>query len=513
MKPVRITIFFQLFIFTALLVAGISIGLGFWFAFNAKKLVLSEMRLRSEMLSKTLAENAVKGVETRNIFRSLNPLIQSTLKQRDVIYIHILDATGIVLASSKLKEGQAWVEENRDEDLEIESPIVSPEKESITGQKEVLLGIPSGTTIQIGSVRLGVSLKHVKQNIQVMTLISLLISGMFLMSGVGVAFVFARLFSNRIRSLKEATEQIEHGVIETHVFPKREDELGDLTHTFNRMARALTLSMQEVSQTRARLEERVLERTAELARINADLEQFSIVASHDLKEPLRGVAIYAQLLKERYENRLDQDANNIIAAITGNIHRMNQMLEALLEYTRVRQGKIHSMNSAIAVRHAVANLHTMIQESHGVIRCDYDTMPTVMMDETMMTILFQNLISNALRFHGPEPPRIEITGEEMPVFPSDGHATAPWVEAGGALFSVCDNGIGINPAHFEKIFLPFQRLHAQTKYPGTGIGLPICKKIVDRLGGRIWVESEEEKGATFFFTIPNRREETTSESI
>jgi PAS domain S-box-containing protein len=233
-----------------------------------------------------------------------------------------------------------------------------------------------------------------------------------------------------------------------------------------------------------------LQRTAEeLARSNADLEQFAWVASHDLQEPLRMVAGYVQLLERRYKGRLDADAEEFIGFAVDGAKRMQTLINDLLAYSRIAtRGKPPAPTDAgQALEGALANLKLAIQDCGAAVT--RGKLPTVMADPTQLSQLFQNLIGNALKFKGAAPPAIHVDATER---------NGEWV------FAVKDNGIGIEPKDRERIFQLFQRLHGHADYPGTGIGLAVCKKIVERHGGRIWVESEPGRGSTFYFTIPNQ---------
>jgi len=238
---------------------------------------------------------------------------------------------------------------------------------------------------------------------------------------------------------------------------------------------------------RKRMEEELKQTLAELERSNAELEEFAYVASHDLQEPLRMVASYLQLIERRYKNRLDKDADEFIAFAVDGATRMQKMINKVLLYSRIgKQSKpLRPIDCEDILDQVVANLATSIQES-GVI-VTRDPLPTVMANDSLLIELFQNLIGNAVKFRGKKLPGIHIKAEKK---------GSDWV------FSVRDNGIGVDPRHAERIFQIFQRLHGRNKYPGTGIGLAVCKKIVERFGGRIWVESETGKGSTFYFTIP-----------
>jgi light-regulated signal transduction histidine kinase (bacteriophytochrome) len=239
-------------------------------------------------------------------------------------------------------------------------------------------------------------------------------------------------------------------------------------------------------EERKRAEESLKEKTEELARSNRDLEQFAYVASHDLQEPLRMVTNYVQLLAKRYKGKLDPDADDFINFAVDGAIRMWKLINDLLTYSRVgTQAKgLKPTDCENVLKHSLDNLKIAIEENEAVIT--HDPLPTVMGDHLQLGQLFQNLIGNAIKFRGEEPPRIHISASR---------------NGSGWTFSVRDNGIGIAPEYVERIFVIFQRLHNREEYPGTGIGLAICKKIVERHGGDIWVESEVGKGTTFYFTL------------
>jgi PAS domain S-box-containing protein len=243
--------------------------------------------------------------------------------------------------------------------------------------------------------------------------------------------------------------------------------------------------------TKRKLAEESLKRTAnELARSKADLKQFAYAASHDLREPLRNIAGFVKLLEKRYKGKLDEKADEFIDHISAGVKRMDGLIHDLLEYSQVdRKGKDFApVNCSVALQEVINNVRSAIEESGAELT--YDLLPTVIADFSQLSCLFQNLISNAIKFRGNEPLKIRILAQQK---------GDEWV------FSVKDNGIGIDPQFFERIFLIFQRLHTTREYDGTGLGLAICKKIVERHGGQIWVEPAQGKGSTFYFTIPVRQ--------
>lgn len=238
-------------------------------------------------------------------------------------------------------------------------------------------------------------------------------------------------------------------------------------------------------------EQRIQQAMAELARSNAELQQFAYVASHDLQEPLRAIAGCVQLLQQRFGGKLDGRADEYISHAVDGATRMKALINDLLEYSRVgtRANTLRPTDCGEVLKAALANLQTMVVEKKAIVT--NGPLPTITADESRMVQLLQNLIGNALKFTADRTPEVHLAAR---------HVDQAWQ------FSVRDNGIGIEPQYRERIFGVFQRLHTRREYPGTGIGLAICKRIVERHGGKIWVESEPGKGTTFLFTIPDRSE-------
>jgi PAS domain S-box-containing protein len=245
-------------------------------------------------------------------------------------------------------------------------------------------------------------------------------------------------------------------------------------------------SAQDITD-RKRAEKEVKEKEEELVRSNQELERYAYLASHDLQEPLRMVTSYMQLLERRYKDKLDQDAKEFIDFAVDGAMRMHRLINDLLTYSRVgTRGKaLAPTDTEDVFEQSLSNLQVAIEERR--VQVTHDPLPKVMADDVQLGQLFQNLVGNAIKFNQQEVPRVHVSAIQCP---------GEWV------FSVKDNGIGIDPEFKERIFLIFQRLHCKETYPGTGIGLAVCKKILERHGGRIWVESEIGKGATFYFTLP-----------
>jgi PAS domain S-box-containing protein len=248
----------------------------------------------------------------------------------------------------------------------------------------------------------------------------------------------------------------------------------------------ILLALEDISE-RKTIERALQLHMKELERSNADLEQFAYVASHDLQEPLRMIASFTQLLAKRYKGKLDSDADEFIAYIVDGSTRMHRLINDLLAYARLssRAAEFVPTDCEAVFADAVSNLGSAREENGATVT--HDPLPTVMADKDQLSRLFQNLLSNAIKFRAADPPVVHVSARR---------SGNEW------LFSVRDNGIGIDPEQFERVFLVFQRLHGKSEYSGTGVGLAICRKIVERHGGKIWIESHAGKGSTFYFTLP-----------
>jgi len=317
-------------------------------------------------------------------------------------------------------------------------------------------------------------------------MLAYLLIAIFLIVSIAAGWWIVRHVGQSVEALREATERVAQGDLRHRVGGQGRDELGVLARRFNEMVaqlEATTVSKEELRHAHDTL----LKRTEELTRSNVELDQFASVVSHDLQEPLRMITAYVHLLQAQYGGKLDKDADECIAFAVDGTKRMQGLIDDLLSYSRVgTRGKEFTATDCNAVlERTLLNLKRAIEE--GGARVTQDDLPTVFGDEFQLGQLFQNLIGNAIKHHAQSAPQIHIGCERK------GKA---W------RFSVKDNGIGIDREYAERIFVIFQRLHTRQEYPGTGIGLAICKKIVERHRGEIWVESQPGRGSTFYFTLP-----------
>ncbi len=327
------------------------------------------------------------------------------------------------------------------------------------------------------------------------------ITALVVVAGLAIVLAWtmgAMSIARPIRTLLRATHRIAEGDLDVRVGAYPRGEMGQLAHAFDDMASALATRTAALHRAAEELEATVEQRTgelrranAELARSNSDLEQFAYVASHDLQEPLRMVTSYLELIERRYADKLDERGHRFIGYAVDGAARMRALITDLLAYSRVgrRDTTVEAVDTARCLRDALANLEVAIRETGTVVTSD--DLPTVRGNRQQLTHLFQNLVANAIKFRRDESPSIHVSVR---------HDGAVWT------FGVRDNGIGIDPEYHDRIFTIFQRLHTRAEYPGTGIGLAICRKVVERHGGQIGVESEPGKGSLFTFTLPTTGE-------
>ena len=318
-----------------------------------------------------------------------------------------------------------------------------------------------------------------------------------LVIGIGLAVIVAALaLVLRITAIRPVNQlaaqarRVAGGDFRHEVTQTGPREIRWLAGDVNTMRARILLELTAVSEANEELEARA----ADLQRSNAELEQFAYVASHDLQEPLRKVTSFCQLLQRRYGGQLDEKADQYIEFAVDGAKRMQVLINDLLAFSRVGRtaADLGPVSCEAALDAAQANLSDKIAQTGAVV--ESGPLPMVLAQPTLMTAVFQNLLGNALKFRGDQPPRIAVTAERDGAFWS---------------FSDTDNGIGIEPQYADRVFLIFQRLHDKAAYPGTGIGLAMCRKIIDYFGGRIWLDTTVADGATFRFTVPALPDEET----
>ncbi|MGW5221423.1 sensor histidine kinase [Nocardia sp. NPDC004085] len=324
----------------------------------------------------------------------------------------------------------------------------------------------------------------------------------FLLTGVLLTVLIRRLIVRPLGSLTDASLRVAGGDFEHHIDAHGPADLATVANAVESMRRRIVAELAFSRAKEAVLAEQKTDldvQAEELRRSNAELEQFAYVASHDLQEPLRKVASFCQLLEKRYGDKLDERGKQYIDFAVDGAKRMQVLINDLLTFSRVGRVTDRTVPTDVgqSLDKALTNLSAAIDETETSVRRP-DQLPEIIGDPTLLTMLWQNLIANAIKFRRPDrAPRIEITCE-------------PDEHGNGWLLSVSDNGIGIAPEFAEKVFVIFQRLHNREEYSGTGIGLAVCKKIVEYHGGRIWIDTEYTGGARFWFTLRTADSDSTA---
>jgi len=440
---------------------------------HEKDFLLRQSLDQASSLAQTLATNSMDWV-LANDLAGLEELTQSLARYPDLRYAMILEPDGRVLSHNQPGIAGQYALDPISRRL-----LDAPHQLQVLYKDRDLVDVAA--PVQVGDeviawARIGLGQDRVRTNLQEVFSSGLRFTLAAILAGIGFAYFMARGLTRDISTLVRTAESVRQGQHQQRAQLQRPDELGQLAADFNLMLDTLD-----------ERERRLRDKTEELSRSNAELERFAYIASHDLQEPLRMVASYVQLLARRYQGKLDQDADEFIHYAVDGATRMQQLINDLLAYSRVgtRGGQMVSTDCNEILKAALFNLGHSIEASQAHIQ--HDGLPTVFADPSQLTQVLQNLIGNAIKFHGAAAPEIYISATDQ------GDC---W------RFSVRDQGIGIAPEQNERIFQIFQRLHTPEEYPGTGIGLSICKRIVERHGGRIGVISKPGEGSEFWFTLP-----------
>jgi signal transduction histidine kinase len=352
------------------------------------------------------------------------------------------------------------------------------------------------TALDAERARAKVHLDTATRRLVVVAAVGLLVAWV---AGLGLWRALAHWVLGPLDALGEQTRQVTAGQFDRPIDPVGPPEImrvaGD-TEAMRRRIRAELAGMEEARELLSAQRDELAAQAEELARSNADLEQFAYVASHDLQEPLRKVTSFCQLLQRRYQGQLDERADQYIEFAVDGAKRMQQLINDLLAFSRVGRTteEFVEVDCDDVLDRALRNLESAVDDAGAeVVR---SPLPTVEGDPTLLTALFQNLVGNAIKFRTDAPPRVEVRAEEV---------------HGEWSFRVADNGIGIEEAYADRVFVIFQRLHAKERYPGTGIGLALCKKIVEFHGGHIWLDTDVSQGTAVCWTLPIPAEETVED--
>lgn len=443
-----------------------------------------DMKHDSVSLARVTGENCEAALAFR-IPRDAEGILATLEGKPSVTHAVLVSVDGSVFAAYTRKGGEP-----------LAPPQVSPGAHYIQGAMWVGYRLTRENR-HLGTLYMRDDLSRVMASLRRDLVVLAFVTGLALLT----AYVVARGLIPRITKPVQKLTEVAKAVSEGHNYGVRADvtttdEIGLLTKAFNEMLdgiqvreAALRRANAEVEAAHDKLEERVRARTAELARSNRDLEQFAYIVSHDLQEPLRKVKSFTQLFAQHFAGKLDNDGVKYIGFVTDGAERMQALIQDLLSYSRVTRVELDRVDADLNVvlADALSTLENVIKDSKAVVTAD--VLPRLPVNPRMITMVFQNLVSNALKFRRDVSPEVHVGAR---------YDMGEWV------ISVRDNGIGIEPRHFERLFQVFQRLHARGDYPGTGIGLAICKKVVERHLGRIWVESEPGKGSTFSFTLPEK---------
>ena len=476
----------KLVLFTALIIIGV-IGIHTWRWIEEERGAIRDSFIRkADTLTHSLDDETAEHIQELRI-HLLRLTLARSIRHGEVSRAWVLDAEGRVLT-----DGTGANPERGLPPAVVPAGILDAMEARHLVEEGSLLAARPVKTIEgetLGWVIVALSLESEQALIRQAIWRGTILAGLLALVGVLAAALLAGSITRPVIRLAGVTRAVEAGRRDLEMPAAGRDEVGDLTRGFDRMLSALARTERELRELNESLEQRVAERTTELARSNRDLRQFADAASHDLQEPLRIVASYLQMLKSHYGNDLDARAGDLIRSATDGTARMQALIEGLLDYSRLGSTglALRPTDGEIVLARALDNLKMVIEESGAEIA--HDPLPRLVVNEMQIVRLFQNLIGNSLKYRSEHVPRVHVSVQEGP---------------GEWRFSVRDNGIGFEPRDAEKIFGLFTRLHSRERYPGTGIGLTICQRIVDLHGGRIWFESKLGEGSTFHFTLARR---------
>ncbi|MFH1563379.1 MAG: ATP-binding protein [Nitrospirota bacterium] len=516
----RVSIKTKLAFFSSILMVAVAIVLSWYFLTSASNLLHNELRKKGIEVVRNLSYTGREGILTKNLFKELNPLIEATMCDQDIAYVAVVDRDGRVLAHSKPKEiGHIYEDEvTKGAFLSKEPACLKEAQGIITIGAVVEIGKKGKTLLEmteemeqekkgpIGVILIGVSLKNLYLKMNNILKISLPITIGLIIIGIIFAFLFSTRITNPISTLTETSHAISTGDLRRRVNVKTNDEIGELADSFNQMATNLKKTMDELELEKESLEQKVHERTQELEEanielktraeelevVNKELDSFTYSASHDLKEPLRGIASFSQFLLEDYLDKLDETGKDYLKRLSASANRMKSLIDDLLALSRISRIKnpYTSIDSNKLIKEVLKQLKSIIEEKKVKIEVD-DELPFIFCDGIKIKEVFYNLISNAIKYNDKKVPEVEIGVEGQ--------------RADGVVFFVKDNGIGIEEKYFEEIFGIFKRLHKGDEYGGgTGAGLAIVKRVITDHGGNVWVKSTPGKGSTFYFSLPKK---------
>ncbi len=462
-----------------------------------RSFLLDRARDRTLHQAELLAASAMPQLATNDL-AGLSEVVDSLSRDPTVRFAMVTDPRGLILGHTDPKHSGEYLRDElsrRQLSQPAQSNIVYEGRELVESAAPVLIDHSV-----LGWAWVAADLRQNNQQIAAVTNAGILNAGLAVATGILFALLLAASITRQLRLLLEGADRLAHDNFDQPVPLVSSNEVGVLTRGFNRAMRKLRSDRIAIQKAHEELQAEVLERrraeqelqaaNRAIQRANDNLREFAHVASHDLQEPLRTVAGFSELLRRRHKDSLNEEAGQFLELINSAAIRMQNLIRALLEYSRATAAggePVQPVDSSAALRVALDNLNTAIQSSGASIQVN--DLPTVDANEIAVVQLFQNLVSNAIKY-SKEHPMIQISAQREEKF---------WK------FAVADNGIGIDPHDQERIFQIFKRAHGD-QYSGSGIGLAICSRIVERYGGRIWVEAAPGQGSTFYFSLPAARD-------